>query len=80
MYLESQGYMPDFVVLLQPTFPLRQVKHIDEAIEKILSLTETPFLSKFIPETPISFGTYLSYATLYPSCLLTLLILDVQVF
>ncbi|MEW6095269.1 MAG: glycosyltransferase family 39 protein [bacterium] len=33
-----------------------------------------PFLVKFIPETPISFGTYLSYATLYPFSLLTLLI------
>jgi len=36
MYLESKGYIPDFVVLLQPTSPLRQVKHIDEAIKKIL--------------------------------------------
>lgn len=35
-YLESEGYTPNFVVLLQPTSPLREVKHIDEAIEKIL--------------------------------------------
>lgn len=36
-YLESEGYRPNFVVLLQPTSPLREVKHIDEAIEKILN-------------------------------------------
>jgi len=35
-YLESEDYIPDFVVLLQPTSPLREVKHIDEAIKKIL--------------------------------------------
>lgn len=33
-----------------------------------------PFLVKFIPEIPLSYGTYLSYATLYPFSLLTLLI------
>lgn len=36
LYLESEGYIPDFVVLLQPTSPLREVKHIDEAIKKML--------------------------------------------
>ncbi|MFH1563629.1 MAG: acylneuraminate cytidylyltransferase family protein [Nitrospirota bacterium] len=35
-YLESEEYIPDFVVLLQPTSPLREVKYIDEAIKKIL--------------------------------------------
>lgn len=34
--LQEQGYSPDFVVLLQPTSPLRQFRHIDQAIEKIL--------------------------------------------
>lgn len=34
--LFQQGYRPDFVILLQPTSPLRQARHIDEAIEKIL--------------------------------------------
>jgi len=38
-----------------------------------------PFLVKFIPETPISFGTYLSYATLYPFSLLTLLIVVIGI-
>lgn len=36
LYLEQEGYIPHFVVLLQPTSPLREVKHIDEAIKKIL--------------------------------------------
>lgn len=31
--LQKRGNMPDFVVLLQPTSPLRTGKHIDEAIE-----------------------------------------------
>lgn len=35
-YLESEGYIPDFVVLLQPTSPLREVRYIDDAIKKIL--------------------------------------------
>ncbi len=36
LFLESKGYIPHFVVLLQPTSPLREVKYIDEAIKKIL--------------------------------------------
>lgn len=36
MYLESEKYIPNFVVLLQPTSPLRKVRHIDLAIKKIL--------------------------------------------
>lgn len=36
MYFESEGYIPNFVVLLQPTSPLRKVRHIDSAIKKIL--------------------------------------------
>ncbi|MFH1860719.1 MAG: acylneuraminate cytidylyltransferase family protein [bacterium] len=34
--LRSQGYVPDYIVLLQPTSPLRDVSHIDAAIEKII--------------------------------------------
>ena len=33
---ESEKYIPDFVLLLQCTSPLRTEKHIDEAIEKLL--------------------------------------------
>lgn len=34
---DKEGYIPDYVLLLQCTSPLRGVKHIDEAIEKILN-------------------------------------------
>ncbi|MFH1898423.1 MAG: acylneuraminate cytidylyltransferase family protein [Candidatus Desantisbacteria bacterium] len=34
--LMSQGYVPNYIVLLQPTSPLRNVAHIDAAIEKIM--------------------------------------------
>jgi len=32
---DSQGYSPDCLMLLQPTSPLRQARHIDEAIQLI---------------------------------------------
>jgi CMP-N-acetylneuraminic acid synthetase len=35
--LEGQGYFPEFVVLLQPTSPLRSSKEIDYAINKLIS-------------------------------------------
>ena len=34
--LEKENYLPDFIVTLQPTSPLRNFKHIDEAIAKML--------------------------------------------
>ena len=34
---EQEGYVPDILVLLQPTSPLRTAEHIDEAMEKLLS-------------------------------------------
>ena len=35
--IENSGYVPDVVVLLQPTAPLRQSRHIDEAVGCLLS-------------------------------------------
>ena len=35
-FAENQNYHPDGVILLQPTSPLRQTKHIDEAIDIFL--------------------------------------------
>lgn len=35
--LEKENYVPDAVVLLQPTSPLRTVEHLDEAAEKFLN-------------------------------------------
>jgi len=34
---QKKGYKPDFVMLLQPTSPLRTTKHIDEAVEKFFA-------------------------------------------
>ncbi|MFC1704343.1 cytidylyltransferase domain-containing protein [Candidatus Omnitrophota bacterium] len=34
---EKEGYKPDFIVLLQPTSPLRETRHIDEALEKLIN-------------------------------------------
>jgi CMP-N-acetylneuraminic acid synthetase len=34
---ETEGYRPDHIVILQPTSPLRQARHIDEALELLVS-------------------------------------------
>ena len=34
---EKERYIPDILVLLQPTSPLRTAEHIDEAMHKLLS-------------------------------------------
>jgi CMP-N-acetylneuraminic acid synthetase len=36
-YLKKKKYIPDFIVTLQPTSPLRTAKHIDEAVKLFLS-------------------------------------------
>jgi CMP-N,N'-diacetyllegionaminic acid synthase len=33
---ENEGYRPDFIALLQPTSPLRNSKHIDEALGRLV--------------------------------------------
>ena len=33
---KNENWVPDFIVLLQPTTPLRNAKHIDEGIDKML--------------------------------------------
>lgn len=33
---DTEGYNPDLVLVLQPTSPLRTVRHIDETVEKFL--------------------------------------------
>lgn len=49
---EKEGYQPDYLVLLQPTSPLRTSEHIDEALkvmidsgcDALVSVEETPHL------------------------------------
>jgi len=36
--IKESGYIPDYIILLQPTSPLRTAKHIDEAIKKLIKL------------------------------------------
>lgn len=35
-FKKEEGYVPDIIVLLQPTSPLRKARHIDESIEILL--------------------------------------------
>lgn len=41
---ENENYMPDLIVLLEPTFPLRTVEKVDEAIKVISSDKEADSL------------------------------------
>ncbi|MCK5030069.1 MAG: acylneuraminate cytidylyltransferase family protein [Thermoplasmatales archaeon] len=41
---ENENYMPDLIVLLEPTFPLRTVEKVDEAIKVITSDEEADSL------------------------------------
>ncbi len=50
--LEKENYVPDIVVLLQPTSPLRTTKHLDEAIEKFLNGNFDSLISVEINRNP----------------------------
>jgi len=45
--LETQGYKPDYIVLLQPTCPLRNAKYIDDAFEFFFKMVPHGFDSCF---------------------------------
>lgn len=36
LFVEAQGWQPDIILLLQPTAPLRQAEHIQQAIKKLV--------------------------------------------
>lgn len=45
--LEEEGYKPDYIILLQPTCPLRDAKYIDSACEHLFSKKESGYDSCF---------------------------------
>ena len=51
---KNESYIPDLIVLLRPTTPLREIKHIDEAIEKFIKNDEATSLrsSHEVSESP----------------------------
>ncbi|MBL7070816.1 MAG: acylneuraminate cytidylyltransferase family protein [Candidatus Omnitrophica bacterium] len=53
---KNQDYSPDFIVLLQPTSPLRQSRHIDEALEALMRSDADSVVS--ITEVPHNFNPY----------------------
>ncbi|RKD23555.1 CMP-N,N'-diacetyllegionaminic acid synthase [Caminicella sporogenes DSM 14501] len=63
--LKKQGEQYDYLVLLQPTQPLRQVFHIDEAIEKIVDNNKSSLVSvSKVKEHPILMRTIKEDGTL----------------
>lgn len=57
-YLKNQGNLFDYVILLQPTSPLRNVNDIDEALEKVISSEYESLVSvSEVDENPILMGT-----------------------
>lgn len=56
--LNALGYKYDYVILLQPTQPLRKSFHIDQAVEKIIEYNEDSLLSiSEVREHPILMKT-----------------------
>lgn len=53
---EKEGYIPDIIVLLQPTSPLRTSRHIDEAMEKMLTSDGDALVS--VVEEPHLYSPY----------------------
>ena len=51
--LENENYMPDLVVQLRPTSPIRAVAHIEDAIQRLLKNPEADSLRTITP-TPIT--------------------------
>ena len=51
---EKENYYPKYVLLLQPTSPLRTSKHIDEALERLIELDADSIVS--VVEVPHNFN------------------------
>ena len=46
---KHEGYIPDLIVHLRPTSPLRKVRHIEEAIEKVMADSEADSIRGVCP-------------------------------
>jgi len=53
---ENMSYKPDYIILLQPTSPLRAEKHIDEAINMLINSDVDSIVS--VVEVPHNFNPY----------------------
>jgi len=53
---EQEAYIPDIVLILQPTSPLRQPRHIDEAIKKMINSEGDSVVS--VIQVPHEFNPY----------------------
>lgn len=53
---ENEGYVPDYVMILQPTSPLRQPEHIKGAVELMLSRKPDSVLA--VTEIPENYTPY----------------------
>ena len=67
---EKENYKPDLIVLLQPTSPLREAKHIDAAVDLLLktgadsvvSVTEVPHQFNPVSLMKLKNGKLISFA------------------
>jgi CMP-N-acetylneuraminic acid synthetase len=53
---KREEYVPDYIMILQPTSPLRSARHIDEAIEKLIASGTDSIVS--VVELPHNFNPY----------------------
>lgn len=53
---EKENYIPDYIILLQPTSPLRKTKHIDESLKKLLGSGADSIVS--VCKVPHQFNPY----------------------
>lgn len=53
---ENEDYAPDYIVLLQPTSPLRTSRHIDEALERLINSDADSIVS--VVKVPHQYNPY----------------------
>ena len=53
---KKENYMPEYIILLQPTSPLRTAQHIDEALNKLINSDADSIVS--VMEVPHQFNPF----------------------